>query len=139
MDFFFNRKSTSFVDKGQHGKNKVNDDNDMCNEKTQLPGQKTPLRLSTLRLYTNFFCLINRDLDANTAVIQGLRLSFKCKSRRGGRFTTFYSRIDIIRDTSSLPDLPVNQLTKTSKVPVFYCLMKKFKSLNFYQIFFHFF
>ena len=85
------QKTLQLIDRAQHGKNKVNDDNDMCNEKTQLPGQKTPLRLSTLRLYTNFFCLINRDLDANTAVIQGLILSFKCVNHKhGGCFTTFY-------------------------------------------------
>ena len=115
------QKTLQLINRAQRGKNKVNDDNDMCNEKTQLPGQKTPLRLSTLRLYTNFFCLINRDLDANTAVIQGLRLSFKCKSRRGGRFTTFYSRIDIIRDTSSLPDLPGSVLkTNFSKKPAIF-------------------
>ena len=40
---------------------------------------------------TEFFCLINRDLDANTAVIQGLILSFKCVNHKhGGCFTTFY-------------------------------------------------
>ena len=53
---------------------------------------------SNFFLYTNrtkhtteFFCLINRDLDANTAVIQGLILSFKCVNHKhGGCFTTFY-------------------------------------------------
>ena len=40
---------------------------------------------------SEFFCLINRDLDANTAVIQGLILSFKCVNHKhGGYFTTFY-------------------------------------------------
>ena len=49
------------------------------------------IRTEHTTISTEFFCLINRDLDANTAVIQGLILSFKCVNHKhGGCFTTFY-------------------------------------------------
>ena len=44
----------------------------------------------------------------------------------------------LLKKDVDLSDL-FNPGTFLGKVPVFYCLMKKFKSLNFYHFFFHFF